>query len=48
MRQRGCDHALVNTSVRNEGALGLYEKIGFLVLAEQLTIAEIDVGSESR
>lgn len=48
MRQRGCDHALVNTSVRNEGALGLYEKIGFSVLAEQLTIAEIDVGSESR
>ena len=48
MQQRGCDHALVNTSVQNEGALGLYENIGFSVLSEQLTIAEIDLGSESR
>ncbi len=48
MQQRGCDHALVNTSVQNEGALGLYENIGFSVLSEQLTIAEIDLGSELR
>ena len=47
MRHRGCDHALVNTSVRNEGALNLYAQIGFSELAEKLTIAEISVESTS-
>jgi len=45
MQQRGCDHALVNTSVRNEGALRLYHRLGFSELSEQLSIAEINVDS---
>lgn len=47
MQRRGCDHALVNTSLRNERALGLYERIGFSELAEKLTIAELDVERRS-
>ncbi len=46
MRQRGCDHALVNTSVRNEGALRLYQRLGFSELSEQLSIAEINMDSK--
>ena len=47
MHQRGCDHALVNTSLQNDNALALYTKIGFSQLSERLTIAELDVGTTS-
>jgi len=47
MHQRGCDHALVNTSLQNGNALALYEQIGFSQLSERLTIAELDVDTKS-
>ena len=47
MHQRGCDHALVNTSLQNDTALALYTQIGFSQLSERLTIAELDVGVTS-
>ena len=47
MHQRGCDHALVNTSLQNDNALALYKQIGFSQLSERLTIAELDVSTTS-
>ena len=47
MHQRGCDHALVNTSLQNDKALALYKQIGFSQLSERLTIAELDVSTTS-
>ena len=47
MQQRGCDRALVNTSIQNDAALRLYKRIGFSELSEQLTIAEIQMGGSN-
>ena len=47
MHQRGCNHALVNTSLQNDNALALYNQIGFSQLSERLTIAELDVDTAS-
>lgn len=40
MQRCGLDSALVNTGVDNDGALALYESVGFRRLDDELTIAE--------
>jgi ribosomal protein S18 acetylase RimI-like enzyme len=45
MRRRRLPDCLVNTSVDNAAALALYTTIGFVVLPEQLTVLEYDVGA---
>ena len=42
MRQRVPD-CLVNTSVDNAPALGLYESVGFVPLRDQLSVMQLDV-----
>ncbi len=41
MRDRGLHQVLVNTGVANEPALRLYDTLGFTVLPDELTIAEL-------
>jgi ribosomal protein S18 acetylase RimI-like enzyme len=41
MRSSGFELALVNTGTTNHGALALYEGLGFVRLADHLTIAEL-------
>ncbi len=43
MRARRLSHALVNTAVGNERALGLYEAQGFRRLPEQLVVMQLDL-----
>lgn len=43
MRRRRLDDCLVNTSVDNVAALGLYERLGFVRLADVLQVMELDL-----
>jgi ribosomal protein S18 acetylase RimI-like enzyme len=45
MRRRGLTSAFVNTSVDNTAALALYRSLGFHLLDDRLTIAELDLRS---
>jgi ribosomal protein S18 acetylase RimI-like enzyme len=40
MRARGLTQSMVNTGTGNEAALALYKGLGFIALADQLTVAE--------
>lgn len=43
MRRRRLEDCLVNTSVDNDAALGLYDRLGFVRLSEVLAVMELDV-----
>jgi ribosomal protein S18 acetylase RimI-like enzyme len=45
MRRRKLTAAYVNTAVTNQPALALYKSLGFHLLDEQLTIAELDLAA---
>jgi len=41
MRRRGCNRAVVNTQLRNEAALALYERLGFSAENDRLAVLRI-------
>ncbi len=43
MAARRLSHAMVNTAVGNDAALGLYEAHGFRRLPEQLVVMQLDL-----
>lgn len=45
MHNRRLGHGLVNTAVDNERALGLYESVGFVRLADRLVVMQLDLAA---